>query len=56
MRVDATCLIRRFSYGVQVRSLLIRPNVKIVFAKMTLGTSRTDFVFTHQACTSVLAE
>jgi len=36
-------------------SLLIIQNVKLVFKKMALKTSRTAFVFTRQTCTAILA-
>jgi len=36
--------------------LLVHQNVKHVYAKMALETSRTAFVFKRQACIAILAE
>jgi len=39
----------------QMRSLPAHHNVKLVYAKMALDTSRTAFALTRQTCTAILA-
>ena len=48
MRVDSASLLCECLRGTQLRSLLMYPNVKLVFAKMTSETSRT-----RQVCTAI---
>jgi len=55
MRIDWTGLISEFPHGTQSGSLLVHQNVKLVFAKMALKTSRTGFVVTLHVCTAILA-
>jgi len=44
-----------FPHGIQIRSLLVHHNVKLVYAKMASDTSRTAFALTRQTCTAILA-
>jgi len=52
-RLSLSC--QRIPDGMQLRSLLVHQNVKLVFAEMLLETSRMAFVLTSQARTAILA-